>query len=601
MAFSFNPFTGTLDVVSKAELTEVEANALYLRLDGTTTMAGNIAMGDNDITGANIITGTTDLTLGSSGGTMILSDDTTDQTLTFNLGITNFAGGTTYDFSADINVTGDVGGTTIGGITEANLVDKTATEAISGAWTHSTALTMNGANIVMGDNSVTGIDTLTFTDVDGTIAGIANKNLLDKTAAEEISGVWEIQDDINLAFGNDADVTMVFDEATDDQFIVSTAKTTATADTDPLFLYLVPAGVDSGQEIFGIGVGAQTVGGNRWKLTEAGATTQIESGTFGGTGQSTLTRGLKLNEGGGSDALSDFLWESDAIDPAVHFDADVPAAIFAIPLYFTQTDGNERIDSENDGYMDYRATTAHRFRIGAIEQVLIENGAFYPKTDNDIDLGKSGNEFKNLFIDGKAEIDEMDVGDGTNETRFATDGLMVMAGTARVEKEMRLDIAGTGGGSTKPTLDQSFPPFDGWEFDIDDDIHYVFEVPSDADTTMPIEIHIHWFIDEARTGANEEVNWQIIYRSVKEDGTEPVDSGGSTATISSGDTLIPSTSKALLETAVGVIIADNIDQDDVIGVDLSRIALVDGTDPTNDPIIIAVEVHYTANKLGTGL
>ena len=30
-------------------------------------------------------------------------------------------------------------------------------------------------------------------------------------------------------------------------------------------------------------------------------------------------------------------------------------------LKFTQTDGNEYIDSLNDGYMDYGATTAHRF------------------------------------------------------------------------------------------------------------------------------------------------------------------------------------------------------------------------------------------------
>lgn len=49
--------------------------------------------------------------------------------------------------------------------------------------------TMSG-NIVMGDNSVTGLDTLTFTDVDGTIAGIANKNLVDKAAAETVTGVW---------------------------------------------------------------------------------------------------------------------------------------------------------------------------------------------------------------------------------------------------------------------------------------------------------------------------------------------------------------------------------------------------------------------------
>ena len=47
-----------------------------------------------------------------------------------------------------------------------------------------------GDNIVMGDNSIIGIDTLTFTDVAGTIGGIQNQNLVDKSAAETIAGAW---------------------------------------------------------------------------------------------------------------------------------------------------------------------------------------------------------------------------------------------------------------------------------------------------------------------------------------------------------------------------------------------------------------------------
>jgi hypothetical protein len=47
------------------------------------------------------------------------------------------------------------------------------------------------ADIVMADNSVTGIDTLTFTDVNGTIAGIQNQNLVDKSATEAITGAWD--------------------------------------------------------------------------------------------------------------------------------------------------------------------------------------------------------------------------------------------------------------------------------------------------------------------------------------------------------------------------------------------------------------------------
>jgi len=53
--------------------------------------------------------------------------------------------------------------------------------------------TMTG-DIVMGDNQITGVDNITFTDTAGAIAGIANSNLLDKSAGETISGSWRIAD-----------------------------------------------------------------------------------------------------------------------------------------------------------------------------------------------------------------------------------------------------------------------------------------------------------------------------------------------------------------------------------------------------------------------
>ena len=45
----------------------------------------------------------------------------------------------------------------------------------------------------------------------------------------------------------------------------------------------------------------------------------------------------------------------------------------------------------------------------AVEQVRIQDGAILPVTDNDIDLGASGTEFKDLFIDGTAHVDTLDV------------------------------------------------------------------------------------------------------------------------------------------------------------------------------------------------
>ena len=41
----------------------------------------------------------------------------------------------------------------------------------------------------------------------------------------------------------------------------------------------------------------------------------------------------------------------------------------------------------------------------AVQQFRIQDGAIVPITDNDIDLGTSSLEFKDLFIDGTANVD----------------------------------------------------------------------------------------------------------------------------------------------------------------------------------------------------
>ena len=48
----------------------------------------------------------------------------------------------------------------------------------------------------------------------------------------------------------------------------------------------------------------------------------------------------------------------------------------------------------------------------AVQQLRIQDGAIVPITDNDIDLGTSSLEFKDLFIDGTANIDAINL-DGT--------------------------------------------------------------------------------------------------------------------------------------------------------------------------------------------
>ena len=52
----------------------------------------------------------------------------------------------------------------------------------------------------------------------------------------------------------------------------------------------------------------------------------------------------------------------------------------------------------------------------AVEQIRIQDGAIVPVTDNDIDLGTSSLEFKDLYIDGTANLDSLVLGSGSTVT-----------------------------------------------------------------------------------------------------------------------------------------------------------------------------------------
>ena len=143
-------------------------------------------------------------------------------------GVTNIVGAT--------DVTGALTATSYGGITEANLVDKSAVETISGAWTFTSGAVVNGVTLstagaatnyldesgnystpagagtvtssgsplnnevavfatatdINSDSTFTWDGTTMFaTNVTGTnIGGITQANLVDKSAAETVTGIW---------------------------------------------------------------------------------------------------------------------------------------------------------------------------------------------------------------------------------------------------------------------------------------------------------------------------------------------------------------------------------------------------------------------------
>ena len=71
----------------------------------------------------------------------------------------------------------------------------------------------------------------------------------------------------------------------------------------------------------------------------------------------------------------------------------------------------------------------------ATQQVRIQDGAIVPITDNDIDLGTASLEFKDVFVDGTAHIDTLDIDEnatvaGTLDVTGALTGTNVTASTA---------------------------------------------------------------------------------------------------------------------------------------------------------------------------
>lgn len=93
----------------------------------------------------------------------------------------------------------------------------------------------------------------------------------------------------------------------------------------------------------------------------------------------------------------------------------------------------------------------------ATEQVRVQDGAIVPVTDDDIDLGASGAEFKNLYIDGTANIDAL-ISAAVTITGGTIDGTTIGATTPAAGTFTDLTSTGT---STHATVDINGGNIDG--------------------------------------------------------------------------------------------------------------------------------------------
>ena len=86
-------------------------------------------------------------------------------------------------------------------------------------------------------------------------------------------------------------------------------------------------------------------------------------------------------------------------------------------------------DADSNTSITFSGSDVITVAAGGDNQVTFTNGAIVPSTNNDIDLGSSSSEFKDLFIDGTANIDSL-VADTADINGGTVDGAVIGGSSA---------------------------------------------------------------------------------------------------------------------------------------------------------------------------
>jgi len=265
--------------------------------------------------------------------------------------------------------------------------------------------------------------------------------------------VMRINDDRKLYFYDDGGENISSD-GTDFTFASGNdINLTATTDIN------VPSGVgmtfgNDGEKIEGDGTDL-TIAGNNINLTAvADVVIPANVGITFGSGEKiegdstdlTITSGAKINLTATSDVVipanvgitfgTGEKIEGDSTDLTITSGADIGLSATAdinVPSGVGMTFGNDGEKIEGDGTdLTILSSGVLNFAAGGTtNQVKVTDGTITPLTDNDIDLGTSSLEFKNVYVDGVVYTDaigfgtvvmELPVADGSDGQVLETDG-----------------------------------------------------------------------------------------------------------------------------------------------------------------------------------
>ena len=224
-------------------------------------------------------------------------------------------------------------------------------------------------------------------------------------------------------------------------------------------------------------------------------------------------------------------------------------------ISFTQTDDNEFIDSLNDGYMDYGATTGHRF-------------------DNDIILSKtSGNGIK------------VDTATPTFPWRDLTGAIVVKV---------------TGAG--RPSFITYKGNIEEYQFAINDKAEFTYHIPHDYVPGSDIHLHVHWsHISAAVTGGTITFGYELVYAKGHNQapfGTNKVGTIVATASATQYQHIVSEIQISAASPSGSQIDSDDLEPDGLILIELFLNAN-NMTGATPDPFVHEMDVHYQSTNIGT--
>lgn len=217
-------------------------------------------------------------------------------------------------------------------------------------------------------------------------------------------------------------------------------------------------------------------------------------------------------------------------------------------------------------------------------------------TGSDIVFG-AGQEHR-IFSESSTELairptTKVTIGDGTNETIFAGDGLQTMAGTARVHNTILIHagVFRTGIG-VAPSHGQigTFDTLDFTGVGGSEDAHTNVHPPEDWEAGTDMTIKIYWAPDDASAG---HVQWEVNYEALAPEANEVLGTGSTNIELHD-DT--QSLQHEVLSTAEGTM--TGLADEDIIGIEIIRLIDAGDTYDSQDALLLFVEIEYISNKLG---